>query len=82
MLIMKHNTQSRMSFYAFLTPNQVPWILFRAEYQKEDFQGGYLCARETNYNSTPTRLDFDDHLTYEHTPTRFLSFSADWGRVM
>lgn len=58
-----------------------PSILFRAECSSNtSFREGYLCARKRD-KSPPSRKDFDDHLSWNQKPTRFLSFGT-WRRAM
>ncbi|KAG2417206.1 hypothetical protein HFD88_008425 [Aspergillus terreus] len=46
------------------------------------FRNGYLCARQTTYNGSPSPQAFDDHLSWTYTPTPFPSFSSSWRRAL
>ncbi|KAL4948046.1 hypothetical protein BDW69DRAFT_100773 [Aspergillus filifer] len=55
---------------------------FRADRRsRTSFKKGYMCARQTAYNGPLTARDFDDHLSWERRPTKFLSFGT-WRRAM
>ncbi|PIG79218.1 hypothetical protein AARAC_011830 [Aspergillus arachidicola] len=66
-----------------LSADAKPSILFRAECSANiSFDEGYLCSRRTVYQGAPSRQDFDDHLSWKRTPTRFLSFFSSWRRAL
>ncbi|RAL03486.1 uncharacterized protein BO80DRAFT_284736 [Aspergillus ibericus CBS 121593] len=66
-----------------LSADSTPLILFRVEYRaNRSLRGGHLYARRTGDTDAPTWEDFDDHLSWGRTPTRFLSFFSSWGRAI
>lgn len=65
-----------------LSANAKPSVLFRAECSSNtSLREGYLCARRTVYKGPPSWQNFDDHLSWNRKPTRFLSFGT-WKRAM